>query len=304
MEFGKVALTDLDRIDFAMPVDGVVTMRRLAGERVSQPRVFVGGAKWGRTEWIDIIYPKGTREKDFLTHYVKHFNGIELNATHYKTYAESDTARWAEKAGDRDFMFCPKMLQSVTHYSNLSSVRARELTDKFLQGILGFGNKLGPVFIQLSERYTPARRDQLLFYLEQLPTDLRFCLEVRHPEWFENPEIRQWLFSQLDMLNIGSVITDVAGRRDCMHMEVTAPVTFIRFVGNALHPSDYERIDAWVERIGQWFDKGLQELHFYMHQPDELDTPALLDYFTDKLNRQCGFDLERPHFVEKTGELF
>ena len=132
MEFGKVPVADLADIDFRLPADGACTVQRLNGNRSGSARAYAGGAKWGRKEWIDIIYPRGTREKDFLENYLKHFNGIELNATHYKTYSEAETARWAEKANGKEFMFCPKMLQSVTHYSDLSSYRARELTDKFL----------------------------------------------------------------------------------------------------------------------------------------------------------------------------
>ena len=56
------------------------------------------------------------------------------------------------------------------------------------------------------------------------------------------------LFSPiLERLKKGTVITDTAGRRDCLHMKLTSADIFIRFVGNSLHESDYQRIDDWVE---------------------------------------------------------
>ena len=35
-------------------------------------------------------------------------------------------------------------------------------------------------------------------------------------------------------MNMGIVITDTAGRRDCAHMNLTIPKAFIRYVGNSL----------------------------------------------------------------------
>ena len=55
------------------------------------------------------------------------------------------------------------------------------------------------------------------------------------------------------------MITDTAGRRDCAHMHLTIPKAFIRYVGNSLHPTDYTRIDVWVERMKYWLDHGMEE---------------------------------------------
>lgn len=93
------------------------------------------------------------------------------------------------------------------------------------------------------------------------------------------------------------MITDTAGRRDCAHMELTVPKTFIRYVGNSLHPTDYTRCDDWVNRIQYWLNKGLQELYFFMHMHDEAYSPELTVYLVDQLNERCGLDLKKPEFV-------
>jgi len=304
MEFGKVDRETLETIDFTLPADGAFTKAYLTGTRVPDPGIYVGGAKWGRKEWVGLIYPDKTRDTDFLEHYTRHFNGIELNATYYQIYSEAMLRKWGEKAGDRAFKFCPKISKFISHSSDLGSHKAQLLTDQFLKGIMGFGTKLGPVFLQLSENYSPRKKDQLLDYLKKLPTDLRFFLEVRHPEWFGDPETRNWLFMHLRELSIGAVVTDTAGRRDCLHMEIVTPEIFIRFVGNGLHPTDYQRVDAWAERINQWLDKGLKEVHFYTHQPNELYTPEMTAYVVEQFNKTCGLSLRPPTFVEKTGSLF
>ena len=104
-------------------------------------------------------------------------------------------------------------------------------------------------------------------------------------------------------LKKGSVITDAAGRRDCVHMELTTPDAFIRFVGNGLHPADFSRIDAWIERLVTWKDQGLNKIYFFLHQHDEKDTPILADYTIKKFNEKLGTDLQPPGLI-KTSTLF
>jgi hypothetical protein len=50
----------------------------------------------------------------------------------------------------------------------------------------------------------------------------------------------------------------------------------VRFVGNALHPSDHARIDAWVDRLATLRAAGLERCLFFVHQPDDLLAPELL----------------------------
>lgn len=304
MEFGKTDRSNLNHLDFTLPEDGAFTREFLTGTRSNNLRVYVGAPKWGIKEWTGLIYPEKTNESAFLAHYVQHFNSIELNATHYKIYPETTIARWAQKAAGRDFRFCPKVPQVISHYTDLASMKAQQLTDEFLRGVLHFGPNLGPVFLQLSERYGPQRKEALFTYLRRLPKDIRFMVEVRHPSWFEDATVHRELFSLLRELGMGAVITDTAGRRDCLHMEVTAPETLIRFVGNALHPTDYKRIDSWVERLSDWISKGLEEVHIYMHQPGELYSPEMAAYAIEKLNKACGLSLRPPQFIQRTGSLF
>ena len=80
-------------------------------------------------------------------------------------------------------------------------------------------------------------------------------------------------------------------------MHLSMPETFIRFVGNSLHPTDYKRIDDWVDRIKFWLENGLQELYFFMHMHDETFSPELTVYLVDELNKKCDLQLQKPGFV-------
>jgi uncharacterized protein YecE (DUF72 family) len=302
MEFGRVAEQELDSIDFSLPTEPAFNKIILSGKKNKNAKVYLGCAKWGREEWVGKIYPTKTKEKDFLQHYVQHYNSIELNATHYKIYGEPGIKKWAEKATGKDFKFCPKMYQGVTHRGSLKGKDF--ITNEFFRGIVCFEKHLGPIFIQVSDTFSTKRKDELFDYLKTLPTDLQFFLEVRHPDWFSKEDIKNEMLSTLKQLNMGIVITDTAGRRDCAHMNITIPKTFIRYVGNSLHTSDYTRCDAWIERIKYWLKNGMEEIYFFMHMHDEATSPELTVYLVDKMNEQLGLNLIKPTFVQKQKGLF
>lgn len=302
MEFGRVPVDELNNIDFTLATEPAFNKKVLKGKPAKNPKVYLGCAKWGRTEWVGKIYPPKTKEKDFLDHYVQHYNSIELNATHYKVYGAAGVKKWADKAGDKDFMFCPKMYKGVTHRGSLKGKDF--ITTEFLRGVVAFGKHLGPIFVQVNETFSPKRRDELFTYLRSLPTDLQFFLEVRHPDWFSKEDIRNNLFDTLREMNMGAVITDTSGRRDCAHMHLPISKAFIRYVGNSLHKTDYTRSDAWVQRIKHWLENGLQELYFFMHMHDEATSPELTVYLVDKLNKECGLNLIKPKFITQQPGLF
>jgi len=296
MEFGRVLDDELDEIDFKLPPEPLFNKQILKKKPAGKSKVYVGCAKWGRVEWLGKIYPPKTKEKYFLDQYVHHYNSIELNATHYKIYGPLGIQKWAAKANGRDFLFCPKMFQGVTHRGNLKEKDF--ILNEYLRGIVAFEKHLGPTFVQVSDTFSPKRKDELFNFLRSLPADLQFFLEVRHRDWFSKENIREELFSTLKEINTGAVITDTAGRRDCAHMYITIPKTFIRFVGNSLHKTDYPRIDDWINRIKYWLDNGMKEIYFFMHMHDEAKSPELTVYLVDKLNKVCGLDLQKPQFID------
>jgi uncharacterized protein YecE (DUF72 family) len=297
MEFGRVSPNQLKKLDLRLAAEPKINSLQLKGKRSSSQKVYIGCAKWGIKEWVGKLYPAGTKESGFLKEYVKHFNCLELNATHYKIYPADVVRKWADQTNDPAFKFAPKVYKGISHFGNLGT--KQHFTDDFLKGVSdGLQEQLGPVFMQVSDRFTPKRKTELFQYLSTLPKDIRFFLEVRHPEWYT--EIHQAeLFEQLQQYGIGSVITDAAGRRDCCHMHLTSPQTMIRFVGNSLHPTDYERIDDWVKRIQYWLDHGLHEIYFFMHMHEETYSPELTQYLAEQLNKICGLDLKVPVILKK-----
>src|SRR5687768_10412695 len=237
MEFGSLSPEVLDNVNFQLPPDspfnGQVLNRQSS---IKNTKIYIGCGKWGRKDWIGKIFPPGTKEKDFLAHYISQFNSIELNATSYRVYGPATISGWGKDAIGKDFLFCPKFPQIIAQSKDLNSEHVQGLTAKFLAGITAFNANLGPLFIQFNERFSPAKRSDLYSFLEKLPGHLEVFVEVRHPEWYSDKAIAIEYFETLRKLKKGAVITDVAGRRDCAHMQLPVDKAFIRFVGNHLHP--------------------------------------------------------------------
>ena len=91
-------------------------------------------------------------------------------------------------------------------------------------------------------------------------------------------------------------IRDRAGRRDIMHMRLTTNEAFIRYVG-ANHESDYSRLEDWTNKLKEWKAMGLKNIHFFVHQNMELESPLLSAYFIDNINKELGTNLIIPKTI-------
>jgi uncharacterized protein YecE (DUF72 family) len=301
MEFGEVSMTDLNKINFTLPKEPSFNKGILSGKKAKKPKIYVGCAKWGRPDWIGKIYPKGTREKDFLPLYIDEFNSIELNATGYKMPSDAQVKMWFDKAKEKDFLYCPKLTRYIVPGPDKEKVQ--RYLSQFLEVIKGFGKKLGPSYLVLPN-YSPEKAKFLYEFLFDYPKNVPLFLELRHEGWFNNKAVLDELIKELSVNNIGLIITDTACRRDVAPMYLTTPKAFIRFVGNSLHPSDFVRCDDWVNRIKYWLKNGLEELYFFMHMHHEEHSPELVIYFIEKLNKECGLDLMVPEWKGEKGLKF
>jgi uncharacterized protein YecE (DUF72 family) len=291
MEFGKVAPEEVQSVNFLLPKDGQQNQKVLIKKDNDKADVFIGCAKWGLPEWVGFLYPPKTKAANFLNEYAKHFNSIELNAAYYKIPTIETVRKWKKQATDHaqnGFLFCPKFPETISHYKKLKG--AERATDEFLASVFEFGENLGPCFLQMSDSFGPNSFSVLEDFLKSLPRDLNVFTELRNEEWYSDPSFRKEVFEMFTRLNKGAVITDVAGRRDVLHMEVTIPEVFIRFIGTgaSYREADFARIDAWAERIKIWQDNGLKKVYFFLHQHDERESIRLGKHAVEAFNKTLG----------------
>ena len=92
-------------------------------------------------------------------------------------------------------------------------------------------------------------------------------VELRHQDWFTEDGLKM-AFDALSEKDCGFIITDSCGKREVIHQTMTNKSLMVRFVGQMLHEADFKRIDDWVNKIIEWIDNGLEEIYFFMHQPE------------------------------------
>ena len=286
MQFGKVERPEL--VNFTLPDDHEETKIILnESGRQGRPEVYVGCSKWTRAD-LKGFYPKSA--KDELAYYATQFNSIELNASFYTMYRSDQYRAWKDKT-PKGFKFFPKVNQMISHIKRLRN--AGRFTEEMVQGMLGLEEKLGMIFMQLHENFGPKDWDWLEGYLDHWPQGVPLAVEVRHTDWLNDEEISERYYDLLEDHNLATVITDTPGRRDLVHMRLTTPTVFVRFV-SAYHDCDYDRLDDWFERLQTWTHWGVEHIYFFIHQNLEEDSALLSEYFVKRLNEELGYQLPMP----------
>jgi len=276
MQFGKLPQIDhLNEAHFALP-----ETRFWGSESHSSCRVFAGGTTWNIPQWVGSTYPAKTPRRLFPEAYGKQFGTIEFNATHYRIYPAQKMKEWAD-AVPASFRFCAKFPQIISHFRRFNQCEGP--TDDFIDGLLALGPKRGPAFIQLPPHFAPKHADALWAYLQHWPRELAISIEFRHPDWFVG-EQTHW--ERLASLGVGAVISDTAGRRDALHMQVTAPHVLVRFGGYEGHPEDVKRLESWAHWIEDAERHGVSEFHLLVHEPDSIHTPHTCRTFYARLSEK------------------
>lgn len=286
MKFGKVE--DVSKVDFTLPPIHPDTFEVLKRFPLDDDfEVYVGGARWAKQELKGFFPPK---TKDELMYYSTQFNSIEMNGTFYRSPTKEQVITWKNKTPD-DFRFFPKVPQSISHYSRLLNVKEKLWT--FLDSITLFEEKLGIAFLQMHDNYKPKDFDRLTEFIQNFPKGYPLALEIRNEEWFQNQTIFNQYVQLLEENFITNIIVDTPGRRDMLHMRLTTPHLFVRFV-SAYHQLDYQRLDDWVLIIKNLKANGLQSVNFFIHQGLQGQEELYATYFVEQLNKELGLEIRVP----------
>lgn len=295
MKFGKT--DSLEGMDFTIPSDHPDTARMLQAHtsKAGKFEVYVGCAKWNKQD-LKNFYPRGV--KDELGYYSTQFNGIELNATFYRLFSPSTFDKWYTTV-PAGFRFFPKLEKAISHTRRLKDIK--ELVDRNLEHMSHLQEKLEMPFLQMPDNFGPQHFERVAAFAENWTYGVPWALELRHTDWYNKADVANQLYGLLEARGITNVLVDTAGRRDLMHMRLTTPQAFVRWVGSNEPVSDRARLDDWIGRIAQWKKTGLQKLFFFVHQNEEQESPALAAHFIERLNRKIGTTLAVPKTLGPKG---
>ncbi|NNF33134.1 MAG: DUF72 domain-containing protein [Saprospiraceae bacterium] len=296
MKFGKVE--NLEGIDFTLPPDDESNMDTLHPHS-DTCTCYIGATGWSMKDWKGKVYPPKAKASEFLFHYSRQFNSIELNSTHYTLPKPELINKWKNQVTD-DFRFCPKVWQQVSHRKDLG-IESGNL-DRFIDSIVSLEERLGACFLQLPPYFSIERLALLESFIHMWPDEIPLAIEARHESFYTSDTWKDYI-ALLRAHKIIPLITDVAGRRDILHSSLSREVTMIRWVGNGLHKSDYSRLEEWVKRLNKWKKSGIKEIYFFPHEPDNLLTPEISKFFVEKLKETSDINTRGPRLDDGNKQL-
>ncbi|TCV92751.1 uncharacterized protein YecE (DUF72 family) [Luteibacter rhizovicinus] len=157
----------------------MVSMQDQARTQPGHIRSGMGG--WTYAPWRNNFYPAGLVQRRELEYASRQVTAIEINGTYYKAQSRETYEKWAAET-PAGFVFSVKAPRSIVQTKTLG--HAGEQIERFVEGIVSLGDRLGPILWQLlpTRVFDP---EAIGAFLDLLPAkvgqlSLRHAVEVRH----------------------------------------------------------------------------------------------------------------------------
>jgi len=269
--------------------------------------LYYGCPVWAHRGWVGNVFPRDAKPQDYLRHYAQVFSAVEANSTFYALPKAEVVQRWAEDVPST-FRFCFKMPRAISHEARLVGAGAE--TKRLFERMQPLGERLGPFFLQLPPSFDGRGFSVLQAYLQSLPRDFRYAVELRHPDWFDEGPHEERLHDLLRTMNIERVLFDsrplfaskpsdattAAAQAKKPRVPVrTKPVLdrpFVRFVASNDPRASSGFLAQWPDEVARCLDTG-EDAFFFTHAPDETVAPRHARVFLHLMHRL------RPDLVPK-----
>jgi len=203
----------------------------------------IGTSGWYYDHWRGRFYPEELPKSDWLAHYSKEFDTVEINNTFYHLPQEQTLRKWCKLAPGR-FLFAVKASRYITHVKKLRDTK--EELKRFFERIELLKNHLGPVLYQLPPTLGK-NLSRLGTFLKLLPERHKAVFEFRNETWYTDDT-----FKLLDDLGAGFCIHDLGG--EVTPKIITGGVIYIRFHGTSgRYAGNYTKpmLTRWAKWIEQ-----------------------------------------------------
>ncbi|SDU88820.1 Uncharacterized conserved protein YecE, DUF72 family [Pseudomonas vancouverensis] len=256
---------------------------------------YLGCPSWSENAWRDYLYPQDAKPAEFLQLYSQVFNAVEGNTTFYASPAASTVQRWAETM-PAHFRFTAKFPGEISHGGDLRE----QLTaaETFLNLLSPLGERVSPLWLQLSKAFTPQRLPELAGFIDALERPL--AVEVRHDDFFAKGDSERLLNRLLLDRGVERICLDPRALFSCTSTEPSVlhaqakkprvpprPAAFtqcpqVRFIGHPELEANDRFLAEWVEKIAQWIEEG-RTPYIFLHTADNLLAAKLAQRFHARL---------------------
>jgi uncharacterized protein YecE (DUF72 family) len=255
----------------------------------------VGCAMWTYAPWQGRYLPVSRSPRDRLRAYATWCNAVEGNTTFYATPALDTVKSWAGQTTP-DFRFILKLPKQITHERRLADVA--DPLRAFLAAVEPLGPRAHALWIQLPPSFSPADLSALTGFLRRLPHEHRYCVEVRHRGFFEDPRSQQQLEKALGEVGAEWVTFDTTvlfgsppatdAEREAWRNKPRLPrrsraltsYPVVRYLGRDDPARTAAGWQPWLDVVADWLREGRSPTVF-IHTPDNVDALELARRFHD-----------------------
>ncbi len=261
---------------------------------------YLGCPVWSNKEWAGSLLTRKAKPPEFLKQYASVFNTVEGNTTFYALPKPETVSKWLADTPP-DFRFCLKFPRTISHDKRLQF--AEEETRYFFQLFEPLAPRLGPLFLQLPPSFGPRELPALEAFLDQIPRQYRYAVEVRHIDFFTRPGPEDALNVMLAERDVDRVIFDSRGVHSAtpgfseavVKAQDRKPNLPIRTVALAKHPmvryishpsfeENQQHFHHWAQTVATWMDQG-REPYVFIHVPDDTYAPLFAREFHKTLQQ-------------------
>ncbi|WP_051237816.1 DUF72 domain-containing protein [Franconibacter pulveris] len=228
----------------------------------------------------------------------RHVNCVEGNTTLYALPKAEIVERWKAQTTD-DFRFCFKFPATISHQAALR--HCEEQTSEFFSRMAPLAGRIGQYWLQLPAAFGPRDLAALWAFLDALPTEFTYGVEVRHPEFFAKGDVEQALNRGLKARGVNRVILDSRpvhsakphseAVRDAqrkkpvvpVHALVTARNPLVRFIGSDAMEQNVDFFQDWLKKLPAW--EQTTTPYLFLHTPDIAQAPELVHTLWPMLQR-------------------
>lgn len=223
---------------------------------------------------------------------------MEGNTTLYALPKAEIVERWYAQTTD-DFRFCFKFPATISHQAALR--QCEDLKQEFFTRLSPLAGRIGQYWLQLPAAFGPQDLPALWAFLDGLPGEFTYGVEVRHPAFFAKGDAEQALNRGLHQRGVNRVMLDsrpvhsaIPGTQEIIdaqrkkpkvpvHALVTAGNPMVRFIGSDNVKESVPMFQPWQKKLASW--RTDSDPMLFIHTPDMGEVFQLLQALWPQLQQ-------------------
>jgi uncharacterized protein YecE (DUF72 family) len=231
--------------------------------------VYVGVSGFSYPSWKGKFYPKDVKAEEFLNHYSRHLNSVEINSSFYASPSAATVKSWSAKTNAK-FRFSFKASRQITHILKLGK-GSPEAAERLSNVLDLLGPQRGPILFQ-TPPYSKQDISLLDEFLSKTSSIKDRVFEFRHGSWLQDSTYRL-----LEKHGASFCIAETEDMKPTF--QVTGGLAYFRLRRESY---DAKAVDQWAGKISEMAE-GLRGCYAYLRHDETGESAILAQRLSEKI---------------------